>query len=229
MTEPVRRWAATVPVVALSAWLAACGASAPRPELPSRRLTGEAALEDEPRPRFSVEGLELPEPPASVEVDEPALEPVLRHARALLAPPLPAPDDATTAVDLAAFVEGRLAGWMDATAQGIRALWQAMQGLDTRLLGAHVVARAVTGATLLMLAERLDAMPLPVAIQSDAALASGIRGALEGASRPMRERAVQAFGACASEAVGSADPTLDEWRLHCDAASARASEPRRSP
>jgi hypothetical protein len=223
---PARRSPPTLAILAALALGLGCGSSAPRNELPSRRLTGEAALEDDERPRFVVEGLTLPEPPASVDVDEPALEPVLRHARELLARPLPTPEDATTASELGAFVEGRLAGWMNATAQGIRSLWGAMQALETRVLGAHVVARAITGATLLALAERLEAVPLPAAIRADATLASGIRDALDNASRPMRERAIQAFGACASESIGSADPTLDEWRLHCDAESTRASAPR---
>jgi hypothetical protein len=214
-------------VVGCASLLAAgCGSSAPRNELPSRRLAGEAALEDDERSRFVVGSLTLPEPPASVDVDEPALEPVLRHARELLARPLPTPEATTSASELGAFVDGRLAGWMNATAQGIRSLWQAMQQLETRVLGAHVVARAITGATLVALAERIDAMPLPDSIRADAALSSGIRDALDNASRPMRERAIQAFGACASESIGSADPTLDEWRLHCDAESTRASAPR---
>jgi hypothetical protein len=203
-----------------------CGASAPPSTTPARRLTGEAALEDDEAPRFVVGDLALPEPPASVDADDPALEPVLRHARELLARELPVPEDSMSSADTSAFVEGRFAGWMNATAQGIRALWDAMQGLTTRVLGAHVVARAITGSTMWALAARIDAWPLPAAVRADASLSAGIRDALENASRPMRERAIQAFGACASAAVGSADPTLDEWRLYCDHESERAQSPR---
>ena len=229
-SSSVRSWAAALVVVA--GYLACvglgagCGSSAPRNEMPSRRLTGEAALEDDERPRFVVGELSLPEPPASVDVDEPALEPVLRHARALLARELPAPEATLTRAELSGFVEGRLAGWMNATAQGVRSLWDATLGLETRTLGVHVVARAITGATLVGLADRVDRLALPESVRADASLASGIHDALDNASRPLRERALQAFGACASAAVGSADPTLDEWRFYCDRENERAQTPR---
>ena len=202
--------------------LAACGGSTPPVEQSGRRLSGEAALEDDDVPRFVLEGVTLPEPPASVDADDPALEPVLHQARELLSRPLPVAEADMPAADVGRYVEGRLAGWMNATAQGIRALWEAMQNLGTRVLAAHVVARTITGATLVALAERLEAMPLPASVRDDASLSSAMRSALDNASRPMRERAVQAFGACASTAVGSADPTLDEWRVHCDAETERA-------
>lgn len=210
---------------ALSVSLApGCAGTAQHSEVPARRLTGEADLEqDADRPRFVVEGLTLPEPPASVDPDEPALEPLLRHARELLGRAPPQPEEDLPAAEIGPFIEGRLASWMNATAQGIRSLWEAMQGLATRTLGVHVVARALAGGTLLALAERLEAMPMPSSIRGDTALTQSIHDALANAARPMRERALQAFGACASTAVGSADPTLDEWRLHCDREAARTS------
>ena len=209
-------------VAAFALVLAGCGGSTPRVEQSGRRLSGEAALEDDDAPRFVLDGVTLPEPPASVDADDPALEPVLHHARELLSRPLPVAESDMPAADVGRYVEGRLAGWMNATAQGIRALWEAMQNLGTRVLAAHVVARTITGATLVALAQRLEAMPLPLSVRNDASLSAAMRSALDNASRPMRERAVQAFGACASTAVGSADPTLDEWRLHCDAETDRA-------
>lgn len=209
-------------LLVLAALLAGCGGSAPRVEQSGRRLSGEAALADDDAPRFVIEGITLPEPPASVDVDDPALEPVLHHARELLSRALPVAESQMPAAEVGGYVEGRLAVWMNATAQGIRALWDAMTNLGTRVLSAHVVARTITGATLVALAERIEALPLPASVRSDAALSAAMRDALNNASRPMRDRAVQAFGACASTAVGSADPTLDEWRLHCDAETDRA-------
>lgn len=203
--------------------LAACGASSPPTEMPARRLTGESALDDEEAaPTFDIAGLTLPEPPASVDVDEPSLEPITRVANEILARELPVPEDAMPAAEVSAFIDGRLATYLNAQAQAIRALWSAMQDLPTRVLGVHVVARALAGATLLSLASRIDAMPLPAAVRAEPARASGIRDALAAVTRPMRDRGVQALGACASAAVGSADPTIDEWRLFCDGEIERA-------
>ncbi len=209
-------------LIVVAVLAAACGSSAPPVAHNTRRLSGEAALEDEDAPRFVIEGVTLPEPPASVDVDDPALEPVLHHARELLSRPLPVAESDMPPSEVGGYVEGRLAIWMNATAQGIRSLWDAMQNLGTGVLSAHVVARTITGATLVALAERLEALPLPLSVRNDPSISDAMRSALDNASRPMRDRAVQAFGACASTAVGSADPTLDEWRLHCDSETDRA-------
>ncbi len=196
--------------------LMGCGGSAPPSEMPTRRLSGEHDPSDDEAPRFAITGLELPEPPASVDVDDPALEPIIGYARELLERAPPSPEGELDASGTSAFVEGRLASWMGSQAQSIRALWTAMQELGTNVLGAHVVARAITGSTLVALAERIEGLRLPGAVGSDASEERAVREALASTARPMRDRGVQALGSCASAAVGSADPTIDEWRLYCD-------------
>jgi hypothetical protein len=215
--------------LALSLVLAACGGPSQAAPTAGRRLTGEAGLasssrgdEDEDAPRIVIEGLTLPEPPVSVDVDDPDLEPVVSEARAMLARAIPTPDEGLPASGMRAFVDGPLATWMDGQARSIRVAWTAVQRIDGREIGAHVVGRAIVGATLLELASRVARLPLPRAVREDTSARLALREALVAASRPLLERATQALGACASAAVGASDPTVDEWRVFCDGEIERA-------
>jgi hypothetical protein len=202
----------------------ACGAGgASQSPATTRRLTGESGGErDEDAPRFVIEGLTLPEPPVSVDVDDPDLEPIVREAGAMLGRAIPVPEDTLGIGDMRGFVDGRLAAWMDQEARSVRVAWVAMQRIEAGELGAHVVARALVGTTLLELASRVATLPLPRAVREDTTARLGIREALVSAARPLLERATQALGACASAAVGASDPTVDEWRVFCDAEIERA-------
>lgn len=187
--------------------------------MPERRLTGEAALEesDDEAPRLHIEGLELPELPTTVDADDPQLEPLVRAAQSLLASPAPAPDDALDVSGMGTFVETRLTPWLTESGRSVVTLWQAMQGVNSSELSAHIVARGVTGSALLELARRIANVPLPAAVRADANARLAMREAFVRTAHPILDRATQALGACASGAVGAADPTIDDWRTFCDA------------
>ncbi len=209
--------------LSLGALSMGCGGPAAQAPTPTRRLTGESAGDDdEDAPRIVIEGLTLPEPPVTVDADDPDLEPIVREARDLLGRAIPTPEDELAVPEMRGFVDGRLAAWMATQAGSIRTMWLAMQHIDTGELGAHVVARAITGTTLLELARRIATLPLPRAVREDTTARLAIREALVSAARPILERATQALGACASAAVGAGDPTVDEWRVFCDAEIDRA-------
>jgi hypothetical protein len=206
-----------------------CGGPAQSSPATGRTLTGESGLatsseggEDEEAPRIVIAGLTLPEPPVSVDADDPDLEPVVNESRAMLARAIPTPDEGLPASEMRAFVEGPLATWLGEQARSIRVAWTAVQRIDGTDIGAHVVGRAIVGVTLLELASRVALLPLPRAVREDTAARLAIREALVSASRPLLERATQALGACASAAVGASDPTVDEWRVFCDAEIERA-------
>ncbi len=202
--------------------LAGCGApSAARPDDAARVLRGEAGLEaDDDAPRFALPGLEVPEPPSSVDVDDPALEPILRLSEALLTRARAEPDPTANGERAASSQIDRYGPWIGSIASGIRDLWHALERLETRQLGVHVVACAVVGGTLRAVASRIDELPAPPSVDTDE-LRETFRDALHGVTEPIRDRATQALGVCASEAVGSADPSLDEWRRWCDDANPR--------
>ncbi|GAB4205716.1 MAG: hypothetical protein OHK0013_21840 [Sandaracinaceae bacterium] len=200
-----------------------------------RTLTGESGLatsseggEDDEAPRIVIAGLTLPEPPVSVDTDDPDLEPVVNESRAMLARAVPTPDEGLPVSEMRAFVEGPLVTWLGEQARSIRLAWTAVQRIDGSEIGAHVVGRAIVGVTLLELASRVARLPLPRAVREDAAARLAIRDALVSAARPLLERATQALGACASAAVGASDPTVDEWRVFCDAEIERAHRAPRS-
>lgn len=207
----------------------ACGGPAQTGRTSGRTLTGEAGLvtssegdDDDEAPRIVIAGLTLPEPPVSADVDDPDLEPVVNESRAMLARAIPTPDEGLPSSEMRAFVEGPLATWLGEQARSIRVAWTAVQRIDGSEIGAHVVGRAIVGVTLLELASRVASLPLPRAVREDASARLAIREALVSASRPLLERATQALGACASAAVGASDPTVDEWRVFCDAEIERA-------
>lgn len=195
-----------------------CGGAAAASSSRDRQLTGEERLDEEDgAPRFALPALELPEPPASVDADEPSLEPVLSAARALLDRAAPAPEAPLEREAFSAFVEEQLTPWMRAIGADVRTLWEATQALSSRSLGVHIVARAITGATLMRVAERISGLVGPSSLRASPEELERFRAAFDAVSRGMRDRATQALGACASDAVGSADPTLGEWRAYCDA------------
>ena len=211
-----------------------CGGGGPANTLPERRLTGEAALEEgeDGPPRMTITGLELPGLPATVDADDPQLEPLTRAIRALLDRLAPIPDDALTLDGMGTFVETRLTPWLTDSGQSVVAIWQAMQAVSSSEVSTHVVARGVTGSALLELARRIANLPLPAAVRADANARLAMREAFVRTANPILERATQALGGCASIAVGAADPTVDDWRTFCDAQLDAARElprPRQEP
>ena len=187
--------------------------------LPERRLTGEAALEEgeDGPPRMRIEGLELPPLPTTVDADDPQLEPLVRAAQSLLLTPAPVPDDALALEAMGGFIEARWTPWLTDSGRSVVTLWQAMQAVNSTELSTHIVARGVTGSALLELARRMANVPLPTAVRADANARLAMREAFVRTAHPILERATQALGACASGAVGAADPTIDDWRTFCDA------------
>ena len=182
-------------------------------------MTGESALEEgeDGPPRLTITGLELPELPTTVDADDPQLEPLTRAVRALLDRPPPLPDDGLSLDGMGTFVETRLTPWLSDSGQSVVAIWQAVQRVSSTELSTHVVARGVAGSALLELARRIANLPLPAAVRADSNARLAMREAFVRTASPILERATQALGACASTAVGAADPMIDDWRTFCDA------------
>ena len=197
-------------------------------------MTGEAALEEgeDGPPRLTITGLELPELPTTVDSDDPQLEPLTRAVRNLLERATPQPDDTLDLDGMGTFVETRLTPWLTDSGQSVVAIWQAMQGVSSTELSTHVVARGLAGSALLELARRIATLPIPAAVRADASTRLAMREAFVRTASPILERATQALGACASAAVGAADPTVEDWRTFCDAQLDAARElprPREEP
>lgn len=213
---------AVVTSLALAAVLGGCGSPTSSSTSVVRVLAGEATSDDEAARAFVVAGIALPEAPASVDPDDPALEPVVRASNELSSREAPIADGVTDGTP--SEIAEPLVRYLDAQGQALRALWEATQRLSTRSLGAHVVARAIAGATLAAFAERLASLPLPSSERGDAARFATVRERLSRVAQLVRERAIEALGACAETAVGSADPTLEAWRRFCDEQAARTTQ-----
>lgn len=210
-----------------SLFASACGApdgtTAPRS---GAERTWSATSGDDDAPRLVVGELALPALPVTVDADEPALEPLVREANTLVARPLAVPEDSLDAPGFRRWIEEQYRPYVAAQTETIRALWDALRALQSDDAAVRVVGRAVVGASLLVVASRLATIPIPAAVRDDAQLRLSLRDALVRTSSAIATRAVQALGACASEAVGSADPSVEDWRLDCDH---RASEAQSLP
>lgn len=199
--------------------LAACGGGAPPPG--SATSGAERTEEDD---GLELAGITLPALPHGVSASRPPLETGIRLAQEsgeIERPPLAA---SATRAEVQAYVAGPLHDWMLERGRGLRDVRAALAEAEDGEEGELVVAAAVVGVLYLRFALDLAEMPLPEAVQADAAWRLGMRNALLSAASPLFDGALSAFGACAASSVGSADPSLEAWERFCDEASIEAQD-----
>lgn len=164
---------------------------------------------------------ELPERPHDVHFDEGVLSEGAALAEATMDDARPVLDAGSTAAEVHDWVEGPLREWLLRRAHGIRdaraALAPAEDGEDAE----HIVAAAIVGVLYADLAWAIAQIVIPRAVRDDELGALAMRNALLEMSSPLFDQALSAFGACASSAVGSADPTVERWARFCDDESER--------
>jgi hypothetical protein len=195
------------------------------PALSTRRLEGEPGTDDEDAGEPLVLGtVTLPALPASVHADDEVVHDALGLAREAAVPERPALSDDAAAADVIAYMNTEFHDWMLSRARAIGTARTALRTMEHGDTDEYVLASAIVGALFAMLAEEVATLPLPRSIRDDAHQRVLVREALLETAAPLYQRAVDAFGGCASSAVSSADPTLDPWATYCDAAIRAAEE-----
>lgn len=167
---------------------------------------------------------ELPARPHDIHFDEGVLADGASLAEETMGDARPPLDGDATAAEMHEWVEGPLRQWLLRRAHGIRdaraALAPAEDGEDAE----HIVAAAIVGVLYADLAWQIAEIAIPRAVRGDELGALAMRNALLEMSSPLFDQALSAFGACASSAVGSADPTVERWARFCDDESERLVE-----
>jgi hypothetical protein len=199
-----------------------CGGPAP---LSTRRLSGEPGSVDEDAGEPLVLGtVSLPPLPASVHAEDEVVHDALGLAREAAVPPRPALSDEATSAEVTAYMNAEFHDWILSRARAIGVARTALRTMEHGDTDEYVLASAIVGALFAMLAEEVATMPLPDAIQNDVRERVLVRDALRETAAPLYQRAIDAFGGCASSAVSSADPTLEPWAGYCDRAIRLAEE-----
>jgi hypothetical protein len=211
-----------VPLLSLSLCVAlGCGGS---PPLSTRRLEGEPGGDEDAGEPLVLGTVTLPPLPASVHGDDEVVHDALGLAREAAVPPRPPLSDDATSAEVTAYIDSEFHDWMLSRARAIGAARTALRTMEHGDTDEYVLASAIVGALFAMLAEEVATTPLPRAIREDAHERVLVREALLETAAPLYQRAIDAFGGCASSAVSSADPTLDPWATYCDAAIRDAEE-----
>lgn len=167
-------------------------------------------------PLVSIAGIELPRLPIDVEPDDPELEVGWARAEAALTMPTPRPP-AGEAWEVETWADEALADWMTRRAQ---ALGEAQRALEEARGGRpeySVVASMLLGLAYSRFALDLRGVATPEAFADRADRANAFRAAMETAAEPLWQRALDAFGSCASVAGHQPAHSLDQWRERCDA------------
>ena len=195
------------------------------PPLSTRRLEGEPTLGDEDGGEPLLLGtVSLPALPASVHPDDEVVHDALGLAREAAVPPRPELSDDASAEEMTSYINTEFHDWMLSRARAIGTARTALRTMEHGDTDEYVLASAIVGALFAMLAREVTTLPLPAAIRADAHERILVREALLEMAAPLYQRAIDAFGGCASSAVSSADPTLDAWATYCDGAVRDAEE-----
>jgi hypothetical protein len=186
----------------------------------ARREMGLAELaredeDDDERP-LALGSERLPSLPRGVEGESAPLAEALARVEDALGVGRPEAEADLDRPGFQTFVEEDYAQWVAARSAALRVARQALVPLEGGELGEHVVASALLGLLLSRFAEAIATMPLPRAIHAVPADRLRFRDAFLRAALPLRERAADAFGACASAGVRSGDATLTPWQRYCD-------------
>lgn len=205
-----------VPLLFLSLWLAlGCGGP---PALSTRRLEGEPGGDEDAGDPLVLGTATLPPLPVSVHADDEVVRDALGLAREAAVPPRPELGDDAAAADVIAYMNTEFHDWILSRARAIGAARTALRTMEHGETDEYVLASGIVGALFAMLAREVATLPLPSSVRDDAQQRVLVREALVETAAPLYQRAIDAFGGCASSAVSSADPTLEAWATYCDAA-----------
>lgn len=173
-------------------------------------------LDDEDEaPRPTLAGIVLPALPSDVEVDDRELEEGWNRAERLLSMPTPRPPRGEV-WEVEAWATDELSEWIQRRASAIGALQRALEGARMGRAEVSVVASAILGLAYSRFALDLRGIPVPEVFASDPERARAFQQALENAAGPLWQRAVDAFGSCASTAAEAPAYSLAAWRTFCD-------------
>ena len=111
--------------------------------------------------------------------------------------------------------------WLLGRAHALRDARAALASAEDGEDAEHIVAAAILGILYADLGWQIAEIVLPRSVREDELGALAMRNALLQMSSPLFDQALSAFGACASSAVGSADPTVERWARFCDEESER--------
>jgi hypothetical protein len=178
-------------------------------------------LDDDDETRPSIAGIVLPALPVDVEVDDPALEEGWRRASVALSMPTPRPP-AGELWEIEAWVDQELREWMHRRAEAVGAAQHALEPARMGRPELSVVASAILGLAYSRFALDLRGIPTPAVFASNPERARAFQDALHGATGPLWQRALDAFGSCSSAAADAPAHSLSEWREFCDEESASA-------
>ncbi|MCB9596469.1 MAG: hypothetical protein H6719_27345 [Sandaracinaceae bacterium] len=195
--------------VALALFLVACGGSPPR--MATLDLPDEEDEDAGPR----IAGIELPRFPVDVEPDDSELVEGWALTEQALTMPAPRPPTGEE-WEVETWADDALGDWMQrraaAIAEAQRSLEEARQGRADQ----SVVASLLLGLAYSRFAMDLRGLEVPEVFRDDPERATAYRTAMEAAARPLWERALDAFGSCASVATRAPAHSLDQFRRRCD-------------
>jgi len=202
MSRTMPRAAALLVVLAFG-----CGAQPPPMAPPP--------LDDDDGPRPSIAGIVLPALPLDVEVDDVELEEGWRRTALALSMPTPRPPRGEL-WEVEAWADEELTGWMHRRAEAVGAAQRALESARMGRAEVSVVASAILGLAYSRFALDLRGIPVPDVFASDADRSRAFQAALHGATGPLWQRALDAFGSCASAAAAAPAHSLASWREFCD-------------
>jgi hypothetical protein len=191
--------------------LSSCGGRPPPIDPPAY----EELLGDDDEQRASIAGIVLPRMPLDVEADDPELEEGWQRASQALSMPTPRPPSGD-ATEVELWADEELAGWMQRRAEAVGAAQHALERARMGRREVSVVASAVLGLAYSRFALDLRGIPTPEVFATDPDRSRAFQDALRSATGPLWQRALDAFGSCASAAGDAPAHSLDQWREFCD-------------
>lgn len=207
-------WARVVQARAMrSAWLAllmlACGGAAAPVEEPP---IDPADLEDD---GASIAGIDLPNLPVDVELDDGVLGEGVLRATDALSMPTPRPP-VGEAWEVEAWADEELTAWLGRRAEAAAQAQRALEGARAADLSHSVIASAILGLVYSRFALDLRGIPVPEIFARSPERTRAFREALVTAGAPLWRRALDAFGSCANAAGAAPAYSLAAWRSFCD-------------
>lgn len=171
---------------------------------------------DDEEERVAVAGIPLPRLPLDVAIDDRELEEGWQRTAQALSMPTPRPPAGET-WEVEQWADEELAAWMRRRAEAIGAAQRALEPARMGRPEVSVVASTLLGLLYSRFALDLRGIPTPEVFAGDPERAAAFRAALRAAAQPLWQRALDAFGSCASVAASAPAHSLSRWREHCDA------------
>lgn len=194
-----------------------CGGGRPPPTPPPTLDEANAP------PEAAIAGIPLPRMPVEVSPEDPALAPGWAATEVALTMSTPTPPGGET-WEVEAWADDELARWMQRRAEAVASAQEALEPARTAQPGYSVVASMLLGLAYSRFALDLRGIPVPPVFRDDPERTRAFLDAMQAAAHPLWQRALDAFGSCASTATEAPAHTLAQWRERCDAESRHAAE-----